>query len=123
MNRQHKKSDAPTKSLVGRKALVMGANICIGQGVAEELARQGADVAFCYLGAPGGAQTKRLIERHGQRAAVVEVDLTVPTSCEEVVDWAVRELGGFDRLVNNAGVTIYAEIEKPTSRPTNCCSP
>ncbi len=102
----------PSKPLAGRKALVTGASIGIGQGIAEELARQGADVAFCYLGKPDGAETTRLIERLGRRAVSIEADLTQPEACAEVVAFAARELGGLDLVVNNAGITIYAEIDK-----------
>jgi NAD(P)-dependent dehydrogenase (short-subunit alcohol dehydrogenase family) len=112
MTEQHLNVDLPTKPLLGRRALVTGASIGIGQGIAKELAHQGADVAFCYFGAPDGSETKRLIENHGRKAVFVEADLTVPTSCEEVVEFAARELGGLDLLVNNAGITIYAPIEK-----------
>lgn len=102
--------------LLGRKALVTGASIGIGQAIAEELACQGADVAFCYFGSPDGAQTTRLIEGYGRKGVFLEADLTVPERCEEVVAFAARELGGLDLLVNNAGITIYAEIEKAEAK-------
>ena len=107
--------DHPSKPLDRRKALVTGASIGIGQGIAEELARQGADVAFCYYGSPDGGQTKRLIESYGRKGKFIEADLTRPDCSEDVVAFAVRELGGLDLLVNNAGITVYAEIEKGES--------
>lgn len=103
-------------ALKGRKALVTGASTGIGQGIAEELARQGADVAFCYHGNPDGARTRELIEAHGRKGVFAEADLTVPEECRRVIEFAARELGGLDLVVNNAGVTIYAEIEKAEAK-------
>ncbi len=104
------------KLLSGRKALVTGASIGIGQGIAEELAHQGADVAFCYFGPPDGAQTKRLIEGCGRKGTFLEADLTRPEKCSEIVEFAASELGGIDLLVNNAGITVYAEIDKAEAK-------
>ena len=107
-----KSLDLPAKPLLGRKALVTGASIGIGQGIAEEFARQGADVVFCYFRPPDGVETGRLIEGHFRKSVHLEADLTRPERCEEVVALATRELDGLDLLVNNAGITIYAEIEQ-----------
>jgi NAD(P)-dependent dehydrogenase (short-subunit alcohol dehydrogenase family) len=103
-------------ALAGRKALVTGASIGIGQGIAAELARQGADVAFCYIGKPDGGETLANIRGHGRKAFAIEADLTNPDDCERVVAQAAAALGGLDLVVNNAGITIYAEIEKSELR-------
>ena len=99
-------------ALRSRKALVTGASIGIGQGIAFELARQGADVAFCYCGNPSGQRTSEGIEQYGGSAIAIEADLTNPGDCERVVETASQALSGLDLVVNNAGVTIYAPIEK-----------
>ena len=102
----------PDLPLKGRKAFVTGASIGIGRGIADELARQGADVAFCYHGTPDGLKTKQLIEAHGRRGFFLETDLSTPDGCRDAVGFAARELGGLDLLVNNAGITIYAQLEE-----------
>jgi NAD(P)-dependent dehydrogenase (short-subunit alcohol dehydrogenase family) len=92
--------------LSGKRALVTGAGMGIGQGIAIELARQGADVAVHYAHSEKDAnETASEIERLGVGHALVQGDLSKASECERVVDEAANSLGGLDVLVNNAGVT------------------
>ena len=92
--------------LSGKKALVTGAGMGIGQGIAIELARLGADVAVHYAHSEKDANdTVAEIERSGRKHALVQGDLSEVGECERVVDEAAASLGGLDVLVNNAGVT------------------
>jgi glucose 1-dehydrogenase len=92
--------------LSGKKALVTGAGMGIGQGIAIELARRGADVAVHYAHSEKDAkETVAEIERLGAGHALVQGDLSKVGECERVVDEAAASLGGLDVLVNNAGVT------------------
>ena len=90
--------------LSGKRALVTGAGMGIGQGIAIELARRGADVAVHYAHTEPD-ETVEEIEACGKRAPAVQGDLSKMGECERVVDEAARALGGLDILVNNAGVT------------------
>jgi glucose 1-dehydrogenase len=93
-------------TLSGRVALVTGAGLGIGQGIALELAKQGAMVGIHYAHSDGGArETLSEIERLGGKAILVQGDLGVVAECRRVVDEVVQKLGGIDILVNNAGVT------------------
>jgi glucose 1-dehydrogenase len=92
--------------LSGKRALVTGAGMGIGQGIAIELARGGADVAVHYAHSEKDAkETVAEIERLGAGHALVQGDLSKVSECERVVDEAAASLGGLDVLVNNAGVT------------------
>ena len=90
--------------LSGKRALVTGAGMGIGQGIAIELARQGADVAVHYAHSEPEATVKE-IEASGRRSATVQADLSKAAECERIVEEAADSLGGLDVLVNNAGVT------------------
>lgn len=93
-------------SLAGKKALVTGAGMGIGRGIAAELARRGAEVAIHYPPFEGNAdETARTVGELGQRAFTISGDLTQVAECRRVVDEAAERLGGLDILVNNAGVT------------------
>jgi glucose 1-dehydrogenase/3-oxoacyl-[acyl-carrier protein] reductase len=87
-------------------ALVTGAGMGIGQGIALELARQGADVAVHYAGSEQGArETVAQIGAMGRRSLAVQGNLGDVEACRRVVGEAIRMFGGLDILVNNAGVT------------------
>jgi glucose 1-dehydrogenase len=90
--------------LSGKRALVTGAGMGIGQGIAVELARRGADVAVHYAHTEPD-ETVREIEGSGKKAPTVQGDLSKVAECERVVDESARALNGLDVLVNNAGVT------------------
>jgi NAD(P)-dependent dehydrogenase (short-subunit alcohol dehydrogenase family) len=90
--------------LSGKRALVTGAGMGIGQGIAIELARGGADVAVHYAHTEP-EETVKEIERSGRKYATVQGDLSKVGECERAVEDAANSLGGLDVLVNNAGVT------------------
>ena len=91
--------------LSARKALVTGTDVGIGQAIAIELARQGAHVAAHYYMPSVPEETVEGLDRHGERSATVQGDLSSVAECERVVDEAAGALGGLDVLVNNAGIT------------------
>ncbi|HET7092050.1 MAG TPA: glucose 1-dehydrogenase, partial [Thermomicrobiales bacterium] len=93
-------------ALNGRSALVTGAGMGIGEGIARRLALAGANVALHYGGSENGAKaTAADIERLGRKAIVVQGDLRHRADCERIVDAAIAAFGGLNILVNNAGVT------------------
>jgi NAD(P)-dependent dehydrogenase (short-subunit alcohol dehydrogenase family) len=104
--------------LNGRKALVTGAGIGIGQGVAIELAARGVHVAVHYANSePGARETVRQIEAAGGIATLVSGNLQLVTECRRIVDEAGAALGGLDILINNSGVTRVARFDE-TSEAT-----
>jgi glucose 1-dehydrogenase/3-oxoacyl-[acyl-carrier protein] reductase len=90
--------------LSGKRALVTGAGMGIGQGIAVELAKQGATVAVHYAHTEPD-ETVAEIEKLGGKVVMVRGDLSKVSECERTVDEAAETLGGLDILVNNAGVT------------------
>ena len=91
--------------LVGRKALVTGADSGIGRAAAIAFAREGADVALVYLPAEeaDAREVVALIEAEGRKAIAIPGDIKDEAFCEALVSRAVEGLKGLDILVNNAG--------------------
>ena len=90
--------------LEGKKAVITGGDSGIGRAVAIAFAREGADVLLTHLDAEkdDADETARWVREAGRTAVPVAADLTEPRSCRDVVERAVRELGGIDVLVSNA---------------------
>ncbi len=91
--------------LTGRKALVTGGDSGIGRAAAIAFAREGADVAIGYLPAEesDAKEVIDLIRKAGRKAVAIPGDIRDEGFCKGMVETAVKELGGLDVLVNNAG--------------------
>ena len=93
-----------SERLKDKVALITGADSGIGRAVAALFAREGADIAISYLCEhDDAAKTKEIVESEGRRAITIAGDLGDKRFCEQVVEQTVRELGGLNILVNNAG--------------------
>lgn len=94
-----------TGRLSGKRALITGGDSGIGRAAAIAYAREGADVAICYHpDEESDAQTViRLIEAEGRKAVALPADLRDEQAARKVADEAVRQLGGLEVLVLNAG--------------------
>ena len=80
--------------LEGMVALITGADSGIGRGVAVLFAREGADVAIVYLSEHEDAEeTRRAVEKEGQRALLIPGDVTDSAFCQEAVEKTVSEFG------------------------------
>ncbi|MEJ7931879.1 3-oxoacyl-ACP reductase FabG [Ramlibacter sp. AN1015] len=85
-------------------ALVTGASRGIGASIAVELARRGMAVIGTATTDEGAARiTAALAEHAGCRGA--RLDVNDAAACEALVDSVVKEHGGLQVLVNNAGIT------------------
>ncbi|MFA4867903.1 MAG: SDR family oxidoreductase [Pedobacter sp.] len=90
--------------LTGRKALITGGDSGMGRAAAIAYAREGADVAINYLPAeePDAKEVIELIEKEGRKAVAIPGDLREEAFCKQLVEKAVKALGGLDILINNA---------------------
>lgn len=105
-----------TGRLTGRKAIVTGADSGIGRAVAIAFAREGADVVLSYMPEEeeDAKQVLKLVQQAGRTAIAIPGDLKDEEYCEQLVDTAVKQLGGIDILANIAGkqqfVTDIADL-------------
>jgi meso-butanediol dehydrogenase/(S,S)-butanediol dehydrogenase/diacetyl reductase len=91
-------------SISGKIALVTGAGQGIGRAIALRLAQDGADIAIADLNEGKMEAVAGEVNSIGRRAATFKTDVTNRDAVYAVVDGTERELGGFDIMVNNAGI-------------------
>jgi L-rhamnose 1-dehydrogenase len=110
----------PHSLLTGLTAAITGGTTGIGRAIALEFLRQGCNVAINHLNLPSdahhvaslvslAAEIKR-DEPEAGRLIEVAGDVSKPETGKELVERAVREFGGLDVFVSNAGVCQFAEF-------------
>jgi 3-oxoacyl-[acyl-carrier protein] reductase len=101
-------------NLSGKVAIVSGSGRGIGRAIALKLARHGARIVVNDLDdAPGNAVADE-IKALGGEAVAVNGDVTQPGFADRFVGAAMERLGGLDIIVNNAGYTWDATVQKIT---------
>src|SRR5699024_8251116 len=92
--------------LSGKNALITGASRGIGQGIALEFARQGANVAVNYAGNEEKAQevVDELLNL-GVQSFTFASDVSNEANVKDMVKEVIKKFGCLDILVNNAGIT------------------
>jgi len=100
-------------SLKGKVALVTGSTSGIGQGIAEALAAEGADLMLNGFGDAAAIEALRAgtAAKFGVRVAYNGADLSKPAEVAGLIADTEAKLGSVDILVNNAGVQFVAAIE------------
>ena len=92
-------------SLRGRRAIVTGGSRGIGAATALMLAECGANVGIGYrTRTDDAAEVVRRLAGLGVSAFALAADLTDPAGGDALVERAVREFGGVDIFVGNAGI-------------------
>lgn len=100
-------------NLKNKTAIVTGGTKGIGRGIAEALIREGVSVC---IGARHQNEiddaVEQLNEFGARRATGFVCDVRDYDQVKALVNHTVKELGGLDILINNAGVGIFKTVEE-----------
>ncbi|MGH7599386.1 MAG: acetoin reductase [bacterium] len=91
-------------SINGKVALITGAGQGIGRAIALRLAQDGADIAIADVNEEKMKAVAAEVKKIGRKATTFKADVTNRDHVYAAVDHAEKELGGFDIIVNNAGI-------------------
>lgn len=96
--------------------LVTGAGQGIGRGSALRLAEEGADVALADVKADQLESVRKEDEALERKSTTVVADVSSREEVYAAIDYAEKELGGFDVMVNDAGIAQVKPIADVTPR-------
>ena len=103
-----------TRTTEQKVALVTGAAQGIGEAIAVRLHADGFKVAIADLNIDAATAVAEKLGGKSAGAIAIEVDVANRDSVFAAVDQTVAELGGFDVIVNNAGIAPTSPIEEIT---------
>ena len=95
------------KLLEGKTAIITGASRGIGKGIAQNFAKQGANVAFTYSSSSAAAEElEQELTALGVQAKAYKSNAASFNDSQELVAQITKDFeGDIDILINNAGIT------------------
>jgi 3-oxoacyl-[acyl-carrier protein] reductase len=93
-------------------AIVGGASMGIGYGIARTLAAEGARVAVTARREPALMRAAETLAREtGAEVLPIQADCRRSEDCARVIDTVAQKLGGIDILVNNDGAPPLGDLQ------------
>ncbi|BBZ22312.1 SDR family NAD(P)-dependent oxidoreductase [Mycolicibacter hiberniae] len=99
------------QGFAGKVAVVTGAGSGIGQALAVELARAGAQLAISDVDTEGLAETERRVAALGVRVKADRLDVTEREAFLIYADEVKEHFGKVNQIYNNAGIAYSGDIE------------
>jgi len=92
------------------RSVVTGAAGGLGRALCLELAKRRGRIVISDVELQGAEETAHLVAEQGGKALVKRCDVSKPDDVEELAQFADRELGATDLLINNAGVAVAGAV-------------
>ncbi len=102
-----------------KTAIITGAGQGIGRSIAIALAEHGCSVMLAARSKDRLKELAASITETGAKAAFCPCDVSNETDIQNLVENTVKEFGGIDIIVNNAGMGIYGLLENSTTAEWN----
>lgn len=100
--------------LEGKIALVTGGAMGIGFGIVKRFVAEGAGVLVADLDGEAARAAVRKLDGLPGKAVAVQADVAEEGIGEKLIDQCMKEFGGIDVLVNNAGIFPIAPVLQMT---------
>ena len=92
----------------GKTIIITGASSGIGKALAEKFAAEGSNLVLAARNADKLNELSKSISRKDVLICPVVCDVSDESQCKMLIDEAVRNFGGVDVLINNAGISMRA---------------
>ena len=102
------------RELAGKVALITGAASGIGRACAERFAEEGAHVVVTDIDLDFAEEVaKKIVEKNGMRRAIaLRLDVGDEANVDAAFERTVREYGGVDIVVSNAGISSFGSLDE-----------
>ncbi len=109
-----KTREGPVSSVDNRIAVVTGGASGIGSGITEDLLKQGANVMIADINRDKGKEIENdyNMKNKNNQVVFIKTDISDPASIQKMLSETVKQFGGLDLLVSNAGVLIAGGLEE-----------
>lgn len=94
--------------------VLTGASSGIGKALALQLADQGAKLVLAARNLAKLQETEALCAKKGAQTLVVALDVSIREACSTLIQETIETFGQIDLLINNAGVTMWANFDEIT---------
>jgi 3-oxoacyl-[acyl-carrier protein] reductase len=99
----------------GKNAIVTGGSRGIGYAISRSLLQAGASVVLCARNREAAEQAAAQLAREtGGRASGTGADISKQKDIEMLFEFADRQFGRLDILINNAGVGVFGKVRELT---------
>ena len=107
---------ASSGRLANKIAIVTGAAMGFGAGIAAKLFHEGANVVIADWNEEEGTKMFNFLNESGlgNRALYLKVDVSDAASVENMITETVRHFGGLDLIISNAGVLRAGGLDEMT---------
>ncbi|MFF2908362.1 SDR family NAD(P)-dependent oxidoreductase [Paenibacillus sp. NPDC057934] len=92
--------------------IITGGASGIGRAISKELAARGIFVVIADINASLGEDLVLEIHANGGKSRYMPVDVTDASSVHNVIHAVYQEFGRLDYLFNNAGISMYGELDQ-----------
>src|ERR1700722_14650071 len=100
--------------VAGKSIIVTGGAGGIGEGIARDVAAEGARVAVADIDLAAAERVAAAIEKDGGEALALQVNVTARASVKAMIQAAVRAFGRLDVMFNNAGISKAGQFLEAT---------
>lgn len=94
--------------------LITGGAKGIGAAIARAVATEGGIAVIVDRDADAANKLRGEMKSEGKACKTIHADLSSPEECSSAVEQTIREFGGLDVLVNNAGINDKIGLENGT---------